>query len=193
MAFLKTEDIHAQLFWEGRCDKEKERYKGLENWFGFACRAPHLRGHVILANKKYCENLNMIPEGFESAFNRVGSGLITCARGEKGADILLVFYRMNIAQEQFRVHIVPVSQCERELSSTCLQRRIKKDKKGGMVYFLGQREDKAEQRELEFDKLDDQGKKNLLKASGMTDFVHELRETFDFEVPPRRSFSEGGK
>ena len=179
MAFLKPEDVYAILFWEGSCDNQD---KYLEDWFAFASRAPHLQGHVLLANKNSDEDLNEIPKGFESAFNKVGSGLSKWSKEHKGEDIHLVFYRMNIERDQFRVHIVPVSKCEREIASRCLQERIKKDEKGGMVYFLGKREDRAERIELEFKKLDGKGTESLLKASGITDFVNELREIFSFKV-----------
>jgi hypothetical protein len=183
MTFLKPEAVCTQLFWDGGCDKQN---KDLNDWFAFASRAPHLRGHVLLANKNCKNDLNKIPVGFESAFNRVACGLLKWAKEHKGKDIHLVFYRMNIEQDQFRVHIVPVSKCEMEISSICLQERIKEDEKGGMVYFLGKKEDAAERIELEFKKLkkkrDKKSIQSLLKAYGITDFANELRTIFSFKV-----------
>jgi hypothetical protein len=168
------EEFEKQIFWVGR--KKDGNY--LSNWYSFVCRAPQLRGHIILSSIKNSD-INKAPKGFEKALNLNIDFLLEWANKHKSKDCYPVFLRMNIRKEQFRIHIHPVSNQEINQSTRCLKERIPKSKdKGGFIYYLGQHEhdaDKSEAEEYGKAKSSEDHEK-LLRRKGIIKIRNQLRK-----------------
>jgi len=161
--------IRLQVFWEGK--------EALAGWYSYVNRSPHLYGHIMLAFSDSSDLLHA-PEGFEEALNKNIDFLLKWAEDHKAPDCLPVFYRMNIAKEQFRVHIVPISKQEIEEASNSLSARFPELQKGGFLYYLGKREHMAEYMEIKYRKSAGNGEteRQLLSDSGIMTLVAQLRE-----------------
>ncbi|GEM_PF-1584300 len=171
--------LRNQIFWVGE-NKEK-----LGEWYSYVCRTPQLVGHIILANKK--EYSKKSPEGFQEALNLNINFILEWAKKNKSKDCHPIFFRMNIQKEQFRVHILPVSQKEIQEASHSLHQRVPGlNGNGGFIYYLGQKEEVADQRQVKFNELTDGPlvTENLMKELGITKIVEELRE-----IVRRRGYS----
>lgn len=152
--------------------------KNLSNWYSYVCRAPQVRGHIILSSIKD-HDINKAPKGFEKALNLNIGFLLEGADEHKSKDCYPVFLRMNIAKEQFRIHIHPVSNKEINQSTRCLRKRIPKSKdKGGFLYYLGQHEHDADKSEAEeYSKATSpEDYERLLRRKGIIKVSKQLRE-----------------
>ena len=187
---LSPEKVRDQLFWEGR-------EGDLKNWFAYTCRAPHFHGHVMLAHynqelmalvdrmkngkrsimtpdeaRKTCE----CPTGFEKALLVVSRYLFNWACEYKTAEPYIVFSRMNIGREQFRVHIYPLSPGERDEASRLLRLDTGTIERGGLGYLVGLREREAEALETQYRVADPVAYTRLLNSTGVRDLTHQLRD-----------------
>lgn len=168
------EKITKQIFWIGR---EKDG-KYLSNWYSYVCRSPQLHGHIILSYLKD-HDINKVPKGFEKALNLNIDFLLEWSKKFKLGEYYPVFLRMNIAKEQFRVHIHPVSNKEINQSTQCLRARIPNSKgKGGFVYYLGQHEHDADRSEAEeYSKAETpEAKEELMRKKSVIKVRDQLRE-----------------
>ena len=165
------ENFRSQIFWEGNGE--------LSHWYSYVNRAPHVTGHIMLANDEENFEIHRVPKGFEAALTVNIEILLKWANEHKGGKCLPVFYRMNIAGEQFRVHILPVSLKEIEGASRLLANRIPDlaGDKGGFLYFLGGQEHLADQRDLAFRKCRENGEaiKRLMEDVGIPTVVGQLQ------------------
>jgi diadenosine tetraphosphate (Ap4A) HIT family hydrolase len=162
----------SQIFWEGDQD--------LSHWYSYANRSPQLWGHIILANDQKNTNIKKAPQGFETALNINIELLLKWAQKYKADGCLPVFFRMNIAKEQFRVHILPVSHQEIEEASASLVARIPRlaGRKGGFLFYLGNREHIADQLDAEFRERaeNEDAVEKLMKDGGIPVIVAQLRK-----------------
>jgi hypothetical protein len=167
------EEFEKQIFWVGR---EKDG-NHLSNWFSYVCRSPQLRGHIILS---YIENcyIRKAPNGFEKALNLNIDFLLEWANKYKSKDCYPIFLRLNIVGERFRIHILPVSNRERNESTRCLKARVPKSKgKGGFIYYLGQHEHDADKSEAEeYKAISPEDHEKLLRRKGIIKIRDQLRK-----------------
>lgn len=166
------ENFRTQIFWEGS--------EELSYWYSYVNRSPHVTGHIMLANDEENFEVHGVPKGFETALTVNIEILLKWANEHKGGKCLPVFYRMNIAGDQFRVHILPVSPKEVQDASCSLVKRIPelgRDDKGGFLYFLGGKEHLADKRELDFRKCGEnvEAMMRLMEALGIPTIVEQLR------------------
>ena len=163
--------LRSQIFWEGDAQ--------LPHWYSYANRAPHLYGHIILANDQEDTDINKAPEGFERALNLNIDVLLKWAKKHKEGKCLPVFFRMNVSKEQFRVHILPVSRQEIEEAAGSLVARIPRlaGRKGGFLHYLGSREHLADQRDADFRQRagNEEAIKELMNIGGIPTLVNQLR------------------
>ncbi len=168
------QDVRAQIFWVGEEKKNKEK---LWDWYSFVCRTPQLPGHILLANKQgYSKEA---PGGFEEALNLNVDFLLKWSQINKAQGCHPIFFRMNIEKEQFRVHIIPVSEQEIQEASRSLYARIPESKgRGGFVHYLGKREDIAERCQVKFSEVggDQAATEKLMHEYGITEVVQQLRD-----------------
>lgn len=170
-------NLRSQVFWEGT--------GALDGWYSYVNRSPHLYGHIMLAFGGDAPNLFRAPKGFEEALNCNIDFLLKWAADHKEPDCLPVFYRMNVAKQKFRVHILPVSKQEIEEASGCLAARISglASTKGGFVHYLGNREHMAEYHELEYRKVagDDKAIETLMASHGIPVLVDQFRKISGYQ------------
>lgn len=163
------QNVKTQIFWVGE-DENKD-------WYSYACRTPHLPGHIILANKQgYSEEA---PSGFEKALNLNIGFLLDWAKINKAEDCYPIFFRMNIKREQFRVHAMPVSKQEIQEASRSLWARIPEIKdEGGFVFYLGQKENMGDRHSAEFNRVagNQPATEKLMSEYGITKIVDQLQE-----------------
>ena len=182
-------DFESQIFWEGDQD--------LSYWYSYANRSPQLFGHIILANDQEGKNLNETPQGFEIALNLNIKLLLKWAKKYKGDDCFPIFFRMNIAREQFRVHLLPVSHQEMKEASASLVSRIPSltGRKGGFLFYLGKQEHIADLRDAEF--RDRAGNnvavEELMKDGGIPEIVNQLREIAHYIKPAKKTNAADAK
>lgn len=163
-----------QIFW---IDRERDA-KDLSNWYSYVCRAPQLRGHIILSSLNK-HHINKVPRGFEKALNLNIDFLLEWANKYKSKDCYPIFLRMNIRKEQFRIHIHPVSNHEINQSTRCLKARISQTKgKGGFIYYLGQHEHDADKLEAEeyAKAISPEDHEKLLRQKGIIKIRDQLRK-----------------
>lgn len=167
----KRDTVRYQIFWEGG--------KALSDWYAYANRSPHLYGHIILACDTPEHDVRCVPAGFEAALAQTISILLKWAEQYKSPGCLPVFYRMNIAGEQFRVHIVPVSPQEIAEATASLAARIPKleGKKGGFLHYLGAREHLADKRDASFREVegDEKAARHLMNEGGISSIIDQLK------------------
>ncbi|TAL12290.1 MAG: hypothetical protein EPO02_02170 [Nitrospirae bacterium] len=133
----------------------------------------------MLANDEPNADIRGIPKGFEAALTFNIEILLKWANQHKAEKCLPVFYRMNIAGEQFRVHIVPASNQEITEASESLAERIPglAGVKGGFLHYLGGREHLAGQRGAEFRKSarNKEAIDQLMQDGGIPTLVSQLK------------------
>lgn len=168
------QNVRTQIFWVGEDKKNKVE---LWDWYSFVCRTPQLPGHILIANKQgYSEKA---PNGFEKALNLNIDFLLKWSQINKAEGCYPIFFRMNIEKEQFRVHIIPVSEQEIQEASRSLHARIPGSKgKGGFVHYLGKREDIADRCQVKFNEVtgDQTAIEKLMHECGITKVVEQLRD-----------------
>ena len=162
----------SQVFWIGE--------NKLSHWYSYANRTPQLYGHIMLAREKQgSEDLYHAPEGFENALNLNIDLLLEWSRQYKADGCLPVFFRMNVAGEQFRVHILPVSRQEIQEATGSLIARIPglAGRQGGFIHYLGKREHLADQLQVSYNDHagDDEATDRLMREQGITTLVAQLR------------------
>ena len=165
------EKVLAQIFWEGT--------DALSHWYAYADRCPKLHGHVILASDDERHDIGSVPAGFEAALSRTIFILLKWAEEHKAPGCLPVFYRMNIAAEQFRVHLVPVSPQEVAEATASLTSRIPKQagNKGGFLHYLGGREHLADKCDAAFREVggDEEATRRLMEEGGIPTIIEQLQ------------------
>jgi hypothetical protein len=166
--------LRSQIFWLG----DYRNNKDLSNWYSYVCRTPQLPGHIILANKQRYKD--EAPKGFEEALNLNIMFLRKWSKNNKAKDCYPIFFRMNIKKEQFRVHIIPVSEKEIREASKSLWKRIpelQNEGAGGFINYLGQREDIADRCQVEFNKIrgNQEATKALMRKYNITKVIRQLR------------------
>jgi hypothetical protein len=86
---------------------------------------------------------------------------------------------LNIAAEQFRVHLVPVSPQEVTEATASLTTRIPKQagNKGGFLHYLGRREHLADKRDAAFREVegDEEATQRLMEDGGIPTLIKQLR------------------
>jgi len=161
-----------QIFWVGR----DEDSQNLSNWFSYVCRTPLLPGHIIIEYKRsYDEN---VPQGLEYALNLNIDFILEWSCKNKGKNCYPVFFRMNIAEECFRVHVIPVSSQEKlEAARSLRARHPKNTKPGGFLFYLGKKEDMAERCIARYNEVENDKKREskLMEECGITEVVKQLR------------------
>ena len=170
--------VRGQIFWEGG--------DALSRWYAYANRSPQLYGHAILASDDQTHDVCIVPAGFEAALTRVISILLKWAEQHKAPGCLPVFYRMNIAAEQFRVHLVPVSPQEVAEATASLTARIPRQagNKGGFLHYLGARERLADKRDAAFREVggDEEATRRLMEEGGIPSIIEQLRAVATHEA-----------
>jgi hypothetical protein len=168
------QNFRTQIFWVGEDKKNKE---DLWDWYSYVCRTPQLPGHIIIANKQgYSEKA---PNGFEEVLNLNIEFVLKWSQINKAVDCHPIFFRMNIEREQFRVHILPVSEQEIQEASLSLHTRIPKSEgNGGFVHYLGNREDMADRCLVKFNDIsgDQTAIEKLMHECGITKVVEQFRD-----------------
>jgi len=168
------QNVRTQIFWVGEETKNKE---DLWDWYSFVCRTPQLPGHILVANRQgYCEKA---PKGFEEALNLNIGFLLEWSQTKKAEGCHPIFFRMNTQKEQFRVHILPVSDKEIQEASRSLRARIPESKgEGGFVYYLGKREAIAERCLVKFNEVagDQTATEKLMHEYGILKVIEQLRD-----------------
>jgi hypothetical protein len=175
MSFVPNE-LQAQVFWEG-----------LSRWYSYVVRSPHLFGHIMLA---YAQEDNhpilTVPPNFERALRTNMDFLLKWANKYKQPTCHPVFYRMNISGEQFRVHIIPVSKQEIEGASASLAARVPAlaSRKGGFMFYLGNRENIAEHMEAEYREVsgNHDATKDLFDREGILTIVQQFRKITGYRM-----------
>lgn len=165
------EKYKEQVYWVG----DDKKTKNLKDWFAYVCRNPLLPGHIIIENRK--QEIYNVPKGLERALRVNIKFILKWSCINKGKDCLPVFFRMNIAKEDFRIHVIPLSEQERLEATRSLHSRHPQNKKqGGFLFYLGKKEDIAEKCIEEYNKADKKKTLELLKGCGVTETVKQLRK-----------------
>ena len=144
-----------------------------DDWYSFVSRTPLVSGHIILA---YDETLfyDVIPKDFEKYLIENIKICLLWADQYKSPNCYPIFFRANIAREQFRVHIFPLSQSE-ILESSFLLRKRHPDSigKGGILNYIGEKENLAEQMGISYEKS--LNVEEDLKSNGILMVVNQYR------------------